>query len=294
MHAPFIPAWLDDAGLTPIQFRVLAHLHRRAGKRGRCWPGSTSIAKACRISEDSLWPAVKSLEERGFLRREKRRYNSNEYVLLSRSDVTPSNPVTLSPPETGEQSPESRVCESPAQTGERSLECGGCKVSSWKVQNEVTTKKGVGPHTLSSWPSSLSDRTTAELEIKLRAKPEVLANAYAAFRAAKLTYRDPAPATEADAIAIFEVWFTTSRSAKRFRVIGGDWEDAKRRFNGILEPKGWREFVAHKYGATPATDGKQWGELDEVQQRQINNAIAADQRQRRAGFADPRPWDTAA
>lgn len=298
MHSPFIPAWFDDAGLTPTQFRVLAHLHRRAGKKGRCWPGASSIAKACRISEDSLWPAVKCLEDRGYLRREKRRYNSNEYVLLS-PDVTPSIPVTLSPPETGERSLESEGSESPAKAQGQSLESSGCKGIERKVQKESNQRKGVCEPTHSTtWPSSLSDSAKAELAEEVRAKPEVLDKAYLAFRAAKLTYRDPAPSSDDEAFALFEVWFNTSKSAKKFRAIGEDWDDAKRRFQGhgpsMLEPKGWREFVAHEFGTGGATDGKQWGELDRVQQGQIVNGIAAWNRKRRSAFAEPQPWESAA
>jgi len=117
--APFIPVWFDELGLRPIPFRILAHLYRRAGTKLSCWPGAESIQRACRVSDDAFWPAIHELEQRGLIRREKRRYNSNEYFLTI-PDVTPENRVTVSPTETGEQSPTLGGEQLPTETGEQS------------------------------------------------------------------------------------------------------------------------------------------------------------------------------
>lgn len=173
--ALFVPAWADEAGLTPIQFRVLAHLWRRAGKKRRCWPAAPSIRKTCRISNDAFWAAIKVLEARGFLRREKRRYNSNEYILLL-PDVTPENRVTLLPQETGEQSP--------TETGEPSPGTDGCKGMKGKSGKEGSEKKGGGlvPPDLVSFPWQTLD----DLPDQLR---QTLAGSY------------PDPADQADVFA---------------------------------------------------------------------------------------------
>lgn len=80
---PFIPAWLDDLGLTPVQARVLIHLWRRADhKTGKCWPSAKSIAEKCKIDRDTLWPALEELERRKLLRREVRAGTSNMFYLF--------------------------------------------------------------------------------------------------------------------------------------------------------------------------------------------------------------------
>jgi hypothetical protein len=91
-----------------------------------------------------------------------------------------------------------------------------------------------------TWPSALSDSAKASLAEELRTKPEALDKGYLAFRAAKLTYRDPAPSSDDEAFALFEVWFTTSKPAKKFRAMGGeDWEDAAKRFAKTNTGRRW-------------------------------------------------------
>jgi hypothetical protein len=78
----FIPPWLDDLDIKPHPFRVLCHLLRRAGEDGRCYPSGESIAFACRIHIDTLWPALKTLEKAGFITRLPKRFGgSNAYVI---------------------------------------------------------------------------------------------------------------------------------------------------------------------------------------------------------------------
>ncbi|MCX6880755.1 MAG: helix-turn-helix domain-containing protein, partial [Verrucomicrobia bacterium] len=81
---PFIPSWLDDRGLTPHQFRVLCHLHRRAGKDGKCRPSAPSIAATCRINRDTVWPVLERLEELGLIAKLKKGFaGANNYLLKS-------------------------------------------------------------------------------------------------------------------------------------------------------------------------------------------------------------------
>ena len=68
----FIHSSLDDAGLRPNEFRVLAHLSRRSGKDGRCDPGIRSIAAVCRMGKGTAERALDELEKKGFIAREKR------------------------------------------------------------------------------------------------------------------------------------------------------------------------------------------------------------------------------
>jgi len=68
------PAWisaaLDDAGLTPHEFRVLAHVCRRAGdgSNGRgCDASVASMAAVCRMKADTVRQALKALVRGGWL-----------------------------------------------------------------------------------------------------------------------------------------------------------------------------------------------------------------------------------
>jgi hypothetical protein len=62
---PFIPAWLDDAGLTPQEMRLVV----RVARRGTCWESVTNIAQGCRLDRKTVKTVVRNLVHRGLLRR---------------------------------------------------------------------------------------------------------------------------------------------------------------------------------------------------------------------------------
>lgn len=80
-----VPHELDDANLTTAQFRVYAHLARRAAKQGRAWPGVDSMAKVCRISRRGVIDAIKALEDRGMVGVRRQEGERNVYILTRRS-----------------------------------------------------------------------------------------------------------------------------------------------------------------------------------------------------------------
>lgn len=81
--APFIPIWLDEFRLSPVAFRVLAHLWRRAGSKCECWPSVASIGALCGIRKpDTVHKALNELEAAGLMARESRAGVSNLYRLL--------------------------------------------------------------------------------------------------------------------------------------------------------------------------------------------------------------------
>jgi hypothetical protein len=78
----FIPPWLDDLDLKPHPFRVLCHLLRRAGTNGACFTSGPSIAQACHMSKDTVWPAIETLETGGLIKRLPKRFGgSNTYQI---------------------------------------------------------------------------------------------------------------------------------------------------------------------------------------------------------------------
>ncbi|MFN3408374.1 MAG: hypothetical protein ACK45B_05235 [Limisphaerales bacterium] len=66
--APFIPAALDDAGLTPAQFRIFCRICRR----GDCTESVPRMATACGLERKTVWAAIRTLTARGMIRRVKR------------------------------------------------------------------------------------------------------------------------------------------------------------------------------------------------------------------------------
>ncbi|MEB3179063.1 MAG: helix-turn-helix domain-containing protein [Nostocaceae cyanobacterium] len=62
---------LDDYGLNIYEFRVLAHVVRRASPEKGCYAKQASIAEVCGISQRKVLEALKTLCEAGILRKEK-------------------------------------------------------------------------------------------------------------------------------------------------------------------------------------------------------------------------------
>lgn len=67
----FIHSTLDDAGLDPKEFRIFAHLSRRASS-GVAWPSVKTMGEVCCISQSRVRLALKTLTERGFVTCEER------------------------------------------------------------------------------------------------------------------------------------------------------------------------------------------------------------------------------
>jgi predicted transcriptional regulator len=78
----FIHSSLDDAGLSVAEFRVLAHLARRASS-GAAWPSIDSISKKCRITKNTVRIALKALESHGVVKIEERPGATNVYHITS-------------------------------------------------------------------------------------------------------------------------------------------------------------------------------------------------------------------
>jgi hypothetical protein len=73
---------LDDLQLTVHAFRLYCHLARRAGKTTKtAWPSIASMARICRMNEDTVGRALKELLERNTIVREERKGRSSLYIL---------------------------------------------------------------------------------------------------------------------------------------------------------------------------------------------------------------------
>ena len=74
-NAIFIHAAVDDAGLTPAQFRVLCHV----GRRGACFESVGNMAARCRLHADTVRRSLKELVRLGWLSRQLRPGTTNIY-----------------------------------------------------------------------------------------------------------------------------------------------------------------------------------------------------------------------
>ncbi len=81
---PFIPAWLNQAGLSQADFRTYCCLAARADiKTGIAWPKAETIASDCSMARRTVWKSLRSLEEKKFIRKNGKRFaDSNRYQVL--------------------------------------------------------------------------------------------------------------------------------------------------------------------------------------------------------------------
>lgn len=66
---PFIPALLDDAGLTPDAFRVYCNLVRRQGRSEAAYPSLDGISATCQMCRKRAMRAIRGLLGRGAILR---------------------------------------------------------------------------------------------------------------------------------------------------------------------------------------------------------------------------------
>lgn len=81
---------LDDAGLTPYEFRVYGRIARRAGGGGHsCTESLTNMADGCQMSRSSLIRAIKGLVQRKMISRIKKDGETSAYALLDKRHWIP-------------------------------------------------------------------------------------------------------------------------------------------------------------------------------------------------------------
>lgn len=76
---PFIPAKLDDAGLTAAQFRIVA----RIARRGDCNESVPKMARGCRLDKGTVWAALSALLDLKFITKTSRPGRSTLYKVAS-------------------------------------------------------------------------------------------------------------------------------------------------------------------------------------------------------------------
>ncbi|MCC7519176.1 MAG: helix-turn-helix domain-containing protein [Verrucomicrobiae bacterium] len=86
----FIRAELDDYVLIPTEFRLYAHLARRAGVDG-AWPAVKSMARTCRMHEDTVRRCLRRLKELNMVKAQVRPGTTTLYILTPLSDWKPAS-----------------------------------------------------------------------------------------------------------------------------------------------------------------------------------------------------------
>lgn len=208
-RCPFIPAWLDDAQLPASDFRILAHLWRRADRAGTCFPAAPSIAKCCRLNVDTVWKSLARLQGKGYLSRGKHFRNSNLYRLTVPSQRITGNEGVIESPETrGWQSPEKEGGQSPGKEGRQSPETRGCKGSPVKDLHEGSPREGgEAPGVLFPWKKfqDIPAETLEYICAKANAEPGEVEDAFSAIRGRKLSFNDYRSIDEWPDIMVHEV-----------------------------------------------------------------------------------------
>lgn len=105
---------LDDLDLSPFEFRVYAHMVRRANdQHGVYWESNEAGAKHCRMDVKTYRAALVTLVERGLVTRVDRKGQTSEYRL------TPKSEWLMAPTESGRGTKSGRGTTSgtPAENG---------------------------------------------------------------------------------------------------------------------------------------------------------------------------------
>lgn len=97
----FIHAELDDADLDPYEFRIYAHLSRRAGRKQFAWPSIEAIGKHCKIGSTKVKDSLEVLQKRGMIIMQKTEGFSTKYTIKDKqfwvNSCSKTTPDTQSP-----------------------------------------------------------------------------------------------------------------------------------------------------------------------------------------------------
>ncbi len=92
----FVHSALDDAGLSPAEFRVYGHLSRRTGLGG-AFPSIKSMASFCRLKDRTIRQAIRALLKYGMVRRQDRPGRTPLYTLTPLTSWRLPAPVKAHP-----------------------------------------------------------------------------------------------------------------------------------------------------------------------------------------------------
>jgi len=91
--AAFIHSRLDDLGLTPVQFRVYGHIHRRAGNNGIYFESVPNCAGHCGLNIKTVRGAIARLKALGLIRLENARPGETNTYAVTAIEEWPPLPI---------------------------------------------------------------------------------------------------------------------------------------------------------------------------------------------------------
>lgn len=91
----FVHAWIDELGLTPAEFRVLAHVFRRTGSKLNVdyFASHAKAAKICRLSVRSIIGAFTLFEQANIITIQKREGRTSNIRLRPCSEWASSEEI---------------------------------------------------------------------------------------------------------------------------------------------------------------------------------------------------------
>lgn len=94
MSKPFIPAWIDDAGLSAAEFRIYCHLARRADNaNGLAWPSYEAMEESCGLSRRTVARALASLVKRKLIEKAGKPFGGSARYRLLEPMMPPEAPL---------------------------------------------------------------------------------------------------------------------------------------------------------------------------------------------------------
>lgn len=214
--SPFIPVWFDELQLTSSEYRVLIHLWRRSDRQGTCFPSVPSVITCCRLTENTVWKALRVLEARGLVKRERRLRTSNLYrLIIPDTAIEAASEDRETPQIERHQAPQSSGCQIPQSAGCKTPQRKGCKGSPMKVpQTRFPNEEGEG---LSTLPEKLSDIEVETLSSNFCFEREAIREGYEFFRQTKLLFKaDWAHLRRRDLPAAVGSFFRTDRRGREW------------------------------------------------------------------------------
>lgn len=135
----FIHSIVDDAGLSPAEFRVYAHLARRAGASG-AYPGVDSVSRICQLAKMTVIKSIKRLEELKMIRVTRSNGERNRYLLTRSSEWTVTSNGQVASPKERTGSP--NEVTPPVQSRERKVIHEGNPLGESFALESTDVKKG--------------------------------------------------------------------------------------------------------------------------------------------------------
>ena len=208
---PFLPAWLDQLGLSTSEFRIYAHLWRWCRTKTALRPCESSLEtmkRTCRLSEDTVWRALAALETLGLIHRKKRYQATNLYSIVWPPPITLKDGVIDSPQSARRLVPAAEGRLIPANVVRNGMSTEG---------DEYLREEKKSSPPMSICPESLTNPEMQSAATTLRLNQPGVARLYSSFLNVKAPWlqKDRPGMVRADVVDAFTSWCKGSTAGKQ-------------------------------------------------------------------------------